>query len=155
MRWRGKQEDKQYLNPSRLADVLALIQVLALDEHAHRSEEGLKNELQGGPRSRGSWTQIASAHPEFFRVSPEGTHVVSLVARHVLPKDESGARKLPSDFAGQLIATAVDLHDRQIKRSERWTYLVPIWVALITGIFVLLAVALKAVVQLFAGPSHV
>lgn len=143
--YRAKAEDGQYLNPSRLADVLALIQVLALDEHVYRSEEGLHDELQGPPKSGGSWAEIARVHPEFFRVRPEGNHTVSLLARHVLPKDDRGVRQLPSDFAGQLIATAVDLHDRQMKRSERWTYLVPIWVALITGIFVLLAIAVKAV----------
>lgn len=139
-----KAEEKQYLNPSRLADVLGLIQVLALDEHAHRSEEGLQSELQGPPKSGCSWTEIARAHPEFFRVRPEGEHSVSLIARHVLPKNHQGVRELPSDFAGQLISTAVDLHDRQVKRSERWTYLVPIWVALITGIFVLATIWLKA-----------
>lgn len=32
----------QYLLPGRLADVLALVQVLAMDEHAHRSEEGVE-----------------------------------------------------------------------------------------------------------------
>ena len=136
--------DKQYLNPHRLADVLGLIQVLALDEHSHRSEEGLQGELQGQPKSGNSWTEIARAHPEFFRVRPQGDHTVSLIARHVFPKNERGVRELPADFTGQLIATAVDLHDRQIKRSERWTYLVPIWVALITGIFVLGAIALKS-----------
>lgn len=125
--------------------MIALIQVLALDEHAHRSEEGLQSELQGAPRSAASWTEIARVHPEFFRLRPEGMHTVSLIARHVLQKNELGVRQLPSDFAGQLIATAVDLHDRQIKRDERWTYLVPIWVSLITGIFVLLAVAVKAI----------
>ena len=145
MWWPGKTaEDKQYLNPSRLADMLGLIQVLALDEHAHRSEDGLQSELQGPPRSGPSWTEIARGHPEFFRVRPGGDHGVSLIARHVLPKNDQGIRQLPSDFAGQLIATAVDLHHRQVKRSERWTYLVPIWVALITGIFVLGAVVLKA-----------
>ena len=143
--WLGKTpEDKQYLNPSRLSDVLGLIQVLALDEHAHRSEEGLQSELQGPPKSGLSWTEIARAHAEFFRVRPEGEHAVSLIARHVLPKNDRGIRQLPSDFAGQLISTAVDLHDRQVKRSERWTYLVPIWVALITGIFVLATVLIKA-----------
>src|SRR5260370_10019354 len=96
-------EDRQYLNSSRLADVLGLIQVLALDQHAHRSEEGLKSELQGLPRSGLSWTEIARAHPEFFRVRPGGDHTVSLIARHVLPKDHQGIRQLPSDFAGQLI----------------------------------------------------
>jgi len=108
--WRKiKAEDKQYLNPFRLADVLALLQVLALDEHTHRSEEGLKSELQGAPKSGASWTEIASVHPEFFRVRPEGTHTVSLVARHVLPKDADEIRQLSPDFVGQLIATAVDL----------------------------------------------
>jgi Flp pilus assembly protein CpaB len=140
---RNGSADKQYLNPNRLADVLALIQVLALDEHVHRSEDGLQSELQGQPKSGRSWTEIARSHPEFFRVRPQGDHTVSLIARHVLPKKDQGVRELPSEFAGQLIATAVDLHDRQIKRSERWTYLVPIWVALITGLFVLGAVALK------------
>jgi hypothetical protein len=100
---RNGSADKQYLNPNRLADVLALIQVLALDEHVHRSEDGLQSELQGQPKSGRSWTEIARSHPEFFRVRPQGDH----------------------------------------KRSERWTYLVPIWVALITGLFVLGAVALK------------
>jgi hypothetical protein len=144
--WREKTKvDKQYLNPSRLADVLGLIQVLALAEHVHRSEEGLESELQGRPKSADSWTDVARVHPEFFRVRPEGDHTVSLIARHVLPKNGQGSRQLPSEFTGQLIATAVDLHDRQLKRSERWTYLVPIWVALITGIFVLAGIALKTV----------
>ena len=93
-------EDRQYLNPSRLADVLGLIQVLALDDNTHRSEEGLRSELQGSPKSGASWTEIARAHPEFFRVRPEGEHVVSLIARHVLPKNELGVRQLTSDFTG-------------------------------------------------------
>jgi hypothetical protein len=138
-------KDKQYLNPSRLGDVLALIQVLALDENVYRSDGSLEKELQGKPKSAPSWSEVARAHPEFFRVRPEVEHPVSLIARHVLPKNEEGVRQITSEFAGQLIATAVDLHDRQVKRSERWTYLVPIWVALITGIFVLGAVALKAI----------
>jgi hypothetical protein len=139
--------DKEYLVPNRLGDVLALIQVLALDEHSHRSEDGLNSELQGPPKSAGAWTDVARKHPEFFRVRPESTHGVSLVSRHVLPKDEQGVRRLPSDFVGQLIAAAVDLYDRQVKRAERWTYLVPIWVALLVGIFGLLGVLVKAVLQ--------
>ncbi|BBJ24730.1 hypothetical protein [Candidatus Nitrotoga sp. AM1P] len=35
-----------YLQPGRLADVLALIQVLAYDQDTYRSEEGLNDELQ-------------------------------------------------------------------------------------------------------------
>ncbi len=139
----ARKEDKQYLEIGRLADVLALIQVLALDLHAHRSESGLQEELQGSPRSANTWEKVARRHPEFFRVRQEGEHRVSLIARHVLPKTEQGTRELPSEFAGQLITAAVDLHDRQLRRSERWTYLVPIWVALIAGIFATLVTLLK------------
>jgi hypothetical protein len=59
-----------YLAEGRLADVLALIQVLALDEHAHHSKDGLASKLQGPPRSAENWPQVAKRHPEFFRVSP-------------------------------------------------------------------------------------
>jgi len=48
---RPRQQERVYAEPKRLADVMALIQVLALDEHTHRSEEDLKDELQGPPRS--------------------------------------------------------------------------------------------------------
>ena len=134
-----RDEDRQYLEIGRLADVLALIQVLALDPHAHRSENGLQEELQGMPRSADNWTAVALMHPEFFRVRKAGEHQVSLIARHVLPKNDQGTQELPPEFAGQLITAAVDLHDRQLKRSERWTYLVPIWVALIVGICTIVA----------------
>jgi len=46
-----KRPFKSYLVPGRLQDVMALIQVLGLDEHAHRSEDGLQSELQGTPSS--------------------------------------------------------------------------------------------------------
>lgn len=140
-------EDKQYLQVGRLADALALIQVLALDEHAHRSEEGLQEELQGAPKSASSWTSLAEMHPEFFRVRREGTHRVSLIGRHVLPKNDQGVRQLSPEFAGQLIAAAVDLHDRQVRRSERWTYLVPIWVVLIAGVFSVAVILVKALLK--------
>lgn len=145
----ARAEDKQYLETGRLSDVLALIQVLALDPHAHRSETGLQDELQGPPRSAGTWEKLAAMHPEFFRVRKEGEHRVSLIARHVLPRTEQGTRELPSEFAGQLITAAVDLHDRQLRRSERWTYLIPIWVALIAGVFTIVVALLH-----IRDPSH-
>jgi hypothetical protein len=133
--YRPKQQEKQYLIGGRLADVMALIQVLALDPHTHRSEDGLISDLQGSPRSADSWTHVAEMHPEFFRVKKEKSlSPVSLVSRHVLPKDDKGIRQLTPEFVGQLIDAAVNLHDRQVKRSERWVYLVPIWVALIAAI---------------------
>jgi len=134
----------QYTKPGRLADVMALIQVLALDKAAHRSEQGLQQELQGLPQSASSWTQVAKEHPEFFRVAPESTHIVSLIARHVLPRDENDRRSpLPEELVGRLLQSAVELYDRQIRLAERWTYLIPIWVALIGGVFAVITAWVK------------
>lgn len=121
-----------YLKKNRLSDVLALIQVLALDERSHRSESGLTKELQGKPKSANSWEEIASEHPEFFRVNPEGDHSISLVGRHVLPKT-GGKRELPIEFTHKLLETAIQLHDKQVKRSEKWSVWIPIIAVIISG----------------------
>ena len=138
---------RRYLNPGRLTDVLALIQVLAFDKYAHRSENGVQDELQGKPQSAETWTEVAQAHPEFFRVRTDETLGVSLVARHVLPPKEDGNRALPPEFVGRLLTAAIDLHDRQVKLAERWIYLVPLWVAFIVGLFSLVAIWLKKILE--------
>jgi hypothetical protein len=92
-----------YLKNGRLADVLALIQVLALDKHSHRSEDGLRDELDGPPHSAVDWEELAAEHREFFRVARGGTHRVSLVARHVTPDDEHGTAWLPYAFGHSVL----------------------------------------------------
>jgi hypothetical protein len=140
-----KKSSSSYLANGRLADVLALIQVLALDEHAHRSEEGLASELQGPPRSADSWPRIAERHPEFFRVRPTGEHRVSLVARHVTPRGEEGRPPLSPDYTSKLLQLAVELHDRELRRSQGWHIWVPLIVALTAGAFTLFGIWLKSV----------
>ncbi len=138
---------RSYLEPGRLSDVLALIQVLALDEHTHRQEgsieekAGLQFELQGGPVSAKSWTEVATGHPEFFRVRGEGVHKVSLLCRHVIP-ERRGRYEVPPELLEKLLDTANELHDRQVRLAERWTYLVPVWVAVIGAIAVIFAALL-------------
>lgn len=145
---RKKQDVKEqmmagpYTKTGRISDVLALIQVLALDEHTHRSESGLTSELQGKPASASSWLTLGKEHPEFFRVRTDGEnsradkeHALSLVARHVMPRNEQGRRQLPSEMIHRLLETAIDLHDRQMSVAERWKNFVPLWAALIGGIF--------------------
>ena len=136
-----------YLVPGRLEDVLALIQVLGLDEHAHRSEDGLYRELQGKPASAATWGETAKRHPEFFRVVEGNDHGISLIARHVSIKDEQGRRPVSVDFVQQLLETAITIHDVQVKRSQGWALYLPIWGAFVAG---LLGVAASAV-KLLAG----
>lgn len=124
-----------YSIDGRLSDVMALVQVLALDESAHRSEEGLKSELQGKPTSGESWESLAKQHPEFFRVRKTGNHTVSLISRNVLPE---GARNIPPELLGQLLETAIQLHDRELERKFHWKIYLPIVVAITAGIFTLI-----------------
>ncbi len=139
----GSPRRSQYLVSGRLQDVLALIQVLALDEHAHRSEKGLAEELQGPPHSSGSRTAIAMAHPEFFRVNPAGERGVSLVAKHVTPRDVAGQRTIPAEYVSKLLTLAVDLHDHEMRRAEAWQVWIPIIVAVTAGGFTLFGIWLK------------
>lgn len=129
---------RKYIKDGRLEDVMALIQVLALDEHAHRSDKGLLAELQYKPESAPTWSDVARAHPEFFRVSRAGNQVVSLVSRHVSPREGSAREALDPDFCGTLLATAIELHDRQVRRAERWAAYIPLLVALMTSITALI-----------------
>ena len=129
-----------YTTSNRLSEVLAMLQVLALDTSTHRSESGLCRELKTKPQSAKSWTDLASQHPEFFRVRGSGDHQVSLIARHVVPRNEHGRKpRLEPEVLGTLLTLAMDLHDRQRAKADGWkTYIaivVPICAALITGVF--------------------
>jgi len=128
-----------YLKRNRLADVIALIQVLGLDEHTHRSLNGLTSELQGPPKSGGTWITIAEQHPEFFRFNrqkhdKEGAeaHTISLAGRHVIKENAEGIRELPVDFIMKLIDTAIELHDKQKERADWWKAWLPFIAVIIT-----------------------
>lgn len=128
-----------YSNENRLADVIALIQVLSLHENSHRSLKGLTSELQGKPNSAESWDEIAKEHPEFFRLKKEGVNKISLVARHVMLNNSKSKREqLPSDFVGKLFDAAIQLHDRELERKYFWRAYVPIIVAITAGVFTLI-----------------
>jgi hypothetical protein len=137
------EHNSRYLKPERLADILALIQVLALDGYAHRSEDALNTELQGKPRSHDAWASLARDHPEFFRVHPKAVYAVSLVSRHVLPTDAQGARLVSSEFTAKLLQLAIELHDRQLRRAQSWQIFVPLLAAAIAGTGSLIGILLK------------
>ena len=134
-----------YLIEGRLSDILALIQVLALDEHTHRSEDGLAKELRGKPRSATTWGELAADHPEFFRFNPATNrdHPVSPIARHVVQKDGTGNRPFPIEYTSKLLDLAVELHDREVKRAQVWHIWLPVLAAVIVGLLTLLGVWAK------------
>jgi len=145
--WPFDKHKLPYIIPGRLADVMALIQVLALHKYRHRSDKGLTDTMPGTPRSASTWKEIAQQHPEFFRVNENEELGLSLVSRHVLPKNEEGRRELPSDFVAILLQTAINLHDRQLDRARYLRAYIPIIVAVTAGIFTLFGIFLKSWLQ--------
>jgi hypothetical protein len=122
---------KRYSIPNRLADVLALIQVLALDTYTHRSEKGIQKELQGCPRSANTWGTLALEHPEFFRVAKDQELSISLVARHV--SGEASMQQLDVSFIGKLLGAAIELHDREENRRVGWRSILMPLVGVVLG----------------------
>lgn|GEM_PF-733549 len=144
--------ERKFASPERLADIMALIQVLALDKHPKRTEKGLLFELQDPPRSSKQWLDVAHEHPEFFRVSEHPS--VSLIARYVSLDNaaaddpdavEKADTRLDAEFTSGLLQTAIDMHDRQVRRADRWTYLIPIWVAVIGGVGAVFVALIKSI----------
>jgi hypothetical protein len=123
---------RPYTKFGRLSDVLALIQVLALDTATKRTEQGIGEELQGPPTSAVDWFTLAREHRELFRVNAEEAAGISLVARYVLPHEEGQRRPpLSPEFVSALIQTAMNLHDRQAQSAEWWKSLLPLGAALV------------------------
>lgn len=120
-----------YTKKYRLADVLALIQVLAMYEYAHRTHDGIQKEFQGDPRSAGSWIQIAKEHQEFFRVREGKGTEISLIARHA----KEGYPELTSEYTAKLMETAIKIHDSQLNSSRSWTFWMPVIGAFIGVLF--------------------
>ncbi|MCR5863553.1 hypothetical protein LRS05_16130 [Flavobacterium sp. J372] len=125
---------RPYLQEGRLADIIALIQVLALDKRGHRGENGLREELNGKPKSAESWTNIAISHPEFFRADQTVEYGISLIARHVIDRNEKGVRDVPLELIKKLIEIAIELHDRQKERADRWKIWLPVIVVIVAGL---------------------
>jgi hypothetical protein len=129
------EHSSEYVNAGRLQDVLALIQVLGFCPQPRRSETQLQEVFQGTPSSPGMarWSDVAVRHREFFRVAGEHKESVSLSARHAAGANEE-ERVLPPEIVQKLLELALDIHDRQIRHTQRWTLYVPIWIAAIAAI---------------------
>src|SRR5215469_10038258 len=92
-----------YTKQNRLAEVLALIQVLALDPHTRREESGIRRELKGAPTSAKTWFDLASEHREFFRLDKEEGAGLSLISRYVVIDDENAERPTLSPELSKLL----------------------------------------------------
>ncbi|PLP98896.1 hypothetical protein [Cupriavidus pauculus] len=124
-----KKRNREYLRDGRLADVLALIQILALHEKTRRINSRLENELRGKPNTADDWVTIGRQHREFFNVvtpKEEGKSPnVALIARdsqewEPSAKGEDVKPVLPLETTIKLMDMATELHDRQHASSQAW-----------------------------------
>ena len=145
----------RYSDPKTLADVMALIQVLAQTaDDTVRSETGLTETLQRKPGSKGAptWIDLAQHHPEFFRVNTDAkkSSRVSLISRYVLAKDAGGKRPaLSAEDTARLLNLAVNLHDRETARRDRWKpWLITLGAGIILGLFGLITALAKSCPQI-------
>ena len=128
-----------YLSERRLQDVLALIQILGYGAEPDLTPRQICLALQdvgedGNPAEERlwHWESVARAHPEFFRVSGKSASV-SLAARFAAGKEPS-ARQLAPEVVQRLMQTALDIHDREARRGERWTLYLPLVIAVIGAV---------------------
>jgi hypothetical protein len=151
-------------NASRLADVLAAIQVMGSYPWATRDEAKWQEKL-GQPLSAISWTEVFGDHPEFFRINDEGG--VTLRWRHGYDRSfrpselrelsfselEALSAEQRKDLSrkpltdGQietLLKTAIELHTRSVAYAQERRWLTPLLFALLGTIAgVVLQAALK------------
>jgi len=133
---------RSYLKSGRLQDVLSLLQVLAIDSAAHRSEGGLMTELQRAPISGTTWVEVAREHPEFFRVRPSGGNVVSLLVRHVTSPGTDGRPPLTQVELKELLGFALAIHDRELDQARAWHIWLPLGGVVLGAIIPIIVAAL-------------
>ena len=115
-----------YTEPGQLQDVLALIQVLAFAPQPSRTVVQLTDALRTTPSS----VEVAGLHPEFFRVWGQNRDQVALASRHVA-EGGPGQAGFPADFAQHLMRTAIEIHDREARRRDRWALYLPLVIAIV------------------------
>jgi hypothetical protein len=141
-----------YLNePGRLPDVLAAIQSMAAYKFYKLSFEAWADRISGDGNLADHWRTVFEDHPEFFRLdrkrekaslvwrrqTPKRFHVdrqrlLSHEEFYALPdseKDRVSRSQLSTADIQALMATAVELHARQVelRKERRW------WIPLLTA----------------------
>lgn len=124
----------KYLKKDRLSDVIRLLSVLATDERfSFRKSDGLDSSLNGKPKSAKEWFEIVNDHPEFFKFNQVKDTTV-LIFRSCLPEENGKRAPLSIDQTQKLIDQAISLHDTEIARLQKNSFLVPIVTAVIAAL---------------------
>jgi hypothetical protein len=107
-----------YLKKNRLTDVLWLLQILAIEDAAHRNIDTLYR--MRPPLSAETWQELAEEHPEIFRIATGAGVEISLYVRHY----NEGYQRLSDDLTIKMIEFVLKIYTSQIEHSRWWTYLI-------------------------------
>jgi hypothetical protein len=139
-----------YINhPKRLADVIALLQVMGAYKYANRKVESWETTIGRPPVSSESWARLIEDHPEFFRLKnglailvwrraydrsygPDANKAFStdeLESFDQLPEDERPDLTRPVLTSNQitaLIDSAIKMHAAAVAHSQEQRWRVPV-----------------------------
>jgi len=138
-------------NRDRLADVVAMLQIMGTYKFASREVDKWSESLGRGPLSAKNWREVFEQHPEFFRIRDE---LVSLVWRRAserlydtvagkeITKAEADALSdadkqklsrapLSPEQVTSLIEVAIKLQTQAISRRQELRWWVPVLVGAI------------------------
>jgi hypothetical protein len=137
-----------YLKPNRLADVIAAIQFMAMNERSSLSCQQWARAISGDESRDAYWRTIYEDHSELFRKSPDDPDHYALIWRRALPRryyrperkmltvaeyealPEAERRwvsrpPVPEDQIRTLVDIAITLHARQQEQHRDWRWWIP------------------------------
>jgi hypothetical protein len=140
--------ESPYLKHNRIADVLAALQVMALNSPYRMSCKDWAFKISGDEEKSKYWRAIFDEHPEFFRKSTLSDDSYALIWRRALPRRYDRATKqlitdaeydalsaqekakitrpaVPESQIKTLMDMAVDLHSRAVEANRDWRW----WIA--------------------------
>ena len=105
-----------YLQPNRLADVIAAIQALSSNEDYDNTSERWSRIISGTESKAGHWREVFRQHPEFFRstTTSAGEELFSLIWRRSLPRIEKATGKVLHAKTYHQLAAGLDREEKRL-----------------------------------------
>jgi hypothetical protein len=138
-----------YLRDKRLNDIVAAIQMMAVNDRYRMSASDWARMIEGNPNREDYWCDVFVEHPEFFRTSEIHPGNYALILRRALPsryhrkrgivltreeydiltkeeRDRYMSRApLSQDQTKMLLDTAIALHKNAVEAQRDWRWWVP------------------------------
>lgn len=118
-----------YLEPMRLQDIVAALQIMGSYRKYKMSVEDWKEIIENNPVSANNWKDVFEDHPEFFRKNDK--NLFSLMWRKGMPHNDDTRASLSADQISALLEAALEFHTKALeeRRDRRW------WIPILAAVF--------------------